>query len=258
MRIKEAAGWNQTEEDWRCLLELAPETCFGVESGGVLAATTTAILYGSTLAWIGMVLTDPVYRHRGFALRLVEHAIGEATARGIAWIKLDATEMGEPIYRRLGFEVECGIERWGRVAGVSGGEGVAETEGDWAMLDREAFGADRSRLLGVLARRGVWGQAGEGFAMQRPGSEAGYFGPCVSRSTDAAARLIEGFLARHAGRRVFWDLLPGNMEAVRLAREFGFEPQRRLLRMALRARADANPIPRNDELAFAAAGFEYG
>ena len=28
MKLKEAAGWNQTENDWRCLLRLEPHGCF--------------------------------------------------------------------------------------------------------------------------------------------------------------------------------------------------------------------------------------
>ena len=43
MRLKEAAGWNQTEQDWRNLLHLAPDGCFGIDVNGVLAATTTAV-----------------------------------------------------------------------------------------------------------------------------------------------------------------------------------------------------------------------
>jgi hypothetical protein len=51
MRIKEAAGWNQTGTDWRNLLRLAPDTCFGIECEGRLAATTTAVCYERKLAW---------------------------------------------------------------------------------------------------------------------------------------------------------------------------------------------------------------
>ena len=37
------AGWNQTEEDWRTLLALAPETCLAIEVDRQLAATTTLL-----------------------------------------------------------------------------------------------------------------------------------------------------------------------------------------------------------------------
>jgi GNAT superfamily N-acetyltransferase len=75
MALKDAAGWNQTAADWKSLLELAPECCFGIECDGKLAATTTAICYGGELAWIGMVVTDPVHRRRGLARCLLEHTL---------------------------------------------------------------------------------------------------------------------------------------------------------------------------------------
>ena len=40
------AGWNQTEEDWRTLLELASQTCLVIEVYGQLAATTTLLCRG--------------------------------------------------------------------------------------------------------------------------------------------------------------------------------------------------------------------
>ena len=37
MQLKEAAGWNQTEEDWRRLLMLEPDGCFGAIKDGQLS-----------------------------------------------------------------------------------------------------------------------------------------------------------------------------------------------------------------------------
>ena len=44
--LSEQAGWNQTSEDWRTLIDLAPEGCLAIEVGGELAATTTLLCYG--------------------------------------------------------------------------------------------------------------------------------------------------------------------------------------------------------------------
>jgi GNAT superfamily N-acetyltransferase len=257
MRIKEAAGWNQTETDWRNLLKLAPETCFGVECGGVLAATATAVCYGRRLAWIGMVLTDPAHRRRGFARRLLQHAIEMLTARQVEWIKLDATEMGAPLYREFGFEPECGIERWGATAGPPPGIPDLTWREQPAVLDRQAFGADRSELLATLAPLGA-AAVGDGYAMARPGSQAAYFGPCVSRRAETAEGLLAWFLARHPREPVCWDLLPSNSEAVRLARAAGFAPLRRLVRMVRRGVPGAAPLAHDDSQIFAIAGFEFG
>jgi len=57
------------------LLELAPQTCFGIEQDRRLVSTATLVCYGRRLAWIGMVLTHPEYRGRGFAHALEIHAV---------------------------------------------------------------------------------------------------------------------------------------------------------------------------------------
>jgi len=257
MRLKEAAGWNQTETDWLTLMRLAPESCFGLECEGALAATTTAVVYERKLAWIGMVLTDPDCRRRGFGRALMEHALAALAVRQVEWIKLDATDMGAPLYRALGFDQEGPIERWSRPAGPPSGSAVVQAA-EWASLDGSAFGANRSAVLAALAPVGAASIAREAYAMGRPGSKAAYFGPCVSNSPDAARELLVWFLARHAHDPVYWDLLPANTEAVRLARAFGFEPLRRLVRMVRRGQPGAPPFEHDDARVFAVAGFEYG
>jgi ribosomal protein S18 acetylase RimI-like enzyme len=257
MRLKEAAGWNQTETDWLTLMRLAPETCFGLASEGALVATTTAVLYERKLAWIGMVLTDPDHRRRGLGRRLMEHALATLAVRQVEWIKLDATDMGARLYRELGFDDEGPIERWCGPAGGQTGSAVVQAA-NWLSLDRPAFGADRSALLAELAPLGAASIAGEAYAMGRPGSKAAYFGPCLSRSPEAARELLVWFLARCPREQVYWDLLPTNTEAVRLARAFGFEPLRRLVRMVRRGHPGAAPLKRDDARVFAIAGFEYG
>jgi len=258
MRIKAAAGWNQTENDWRTLLEIAPETCFGLECDGTLAATTTAVCYGTRLAWAGMVLTDPAYRRRGFARQLLEHTLEALSARGIAWIKLDATEFGAPLYREFGFAEESRVERWHALAAAGAVTDLTHWPAECAALDREAFGADRSALLGLLAPHGSAAIADRGYVMARPGSAALYLGPCVSRDPETARVLLAWLLARHAVQSVYWDLLPHNTEAVRLARAFGFSPARRLVRMIRSGVAGAPPLAPHDRYTFALAGFEYG
>jgi len=258
MRIKQAAGWNQTENDWRTLLQLAPETCFGLECEGVLAATTTAVCYGTRLAWIGMVLTDPAYRRRGFARQLFAHTLAALAARRIAWIKLDATASGAPLYRQFGFVEESPVERWHAAGLTVAPPRVAPWSPECAALDREAFGADRSELLSQLALQGAAAIPNRGYAMARPGSEAAYFGPCVSRDAEAARALLAWFRARHSGENAYWDILPHNTAAVRLARASGFTPLRRLVRMLRPGVPAAPPLAPRDDYTFALAGFEYG
>ena len=91
--------------------------------------------------------------------------------------------------------------------------------------------------------------------MARPGAKATYLGPCVAASAEPARALIAEFLGTHEGDAIYWDILPSNGAAIGLAREFGFAPVRSLSRMAIPGRA---PLPHDDSLVFAIAGFEYG
>ena len=259
MRLKDAAGWNQTAADWHNLLSLAPDSCFGLDCDGELRATTTAVCFGQDLAWIGMVLTQHEYQRRGLARCLMEHALESLRKRPVGWIKLDATELGVPLYESLGFREEGRIERWIRPRGAAPGhETSAGRFAPDSGLDREAFGADRSGLLSILAGIESASIAGMGFAMGRPGSRAAYFGPCVARSASAARDLAAWFLHRHADEDVYWDILTANTEATEIARELGFSRGRELVRMALAEARNVPPLRNRDPLVFATAGFEFG
>lgn len=257
MRLKDAAGWNQTEQDWRNVMAIEPEGCFGIDCGETLAATATAVRFGRELAWIGMVLTHPEYRRRGLARRLMEHAIEYLERTGVEWIKLDGTDMGRPLYEQLGFVTECAVERWMRPPAPCAGADAGSGDLPWD-LDREAFGACRAELLRLLARSGPVAVKDEGYAMGRAGSKAAYFGPCVARSAETARDFVAWFVSRHATETIYWDLLPHNEAARRLAEAFGFTPVRRLARMARPGVREARPLVHNDNCVFAIAGFEYG
>lgn len=256
MRLKDAAGWNQTEQDWRNLMEIEPEGCFALDCDGVLAATATCVCYGSELAWIGMVLTAPEYRGRGLARRLMQCALEYAGRRRVAWIKLDATAMGRPLYLDLGFEDECAVERWHRAPAPAAPAAPAPGPIDFE-LDRAAFGADRASVLARAAVESVV-VPGCGYALGRPGTRATYFGPAVARSREATRALLAGFVSRHAAEDVYWDLLPGNAAAAALAGEFGFERRRELMRMVRPGMARPPAFQHDDASVYAIAGFEYG
>src|SRR5215469_6355292 len=111
MRLKDLAGWNQTEHDWLRFLQSSPKGCFVAEWNGQVAGTVTTIVYENRFAWIGMVLVDPELRGKGIGTALLKHAIHYLDASGVPCLKLDATPQGRPIYQRLGFQVEYEIER---------------------------------------------------------------------------------------------------------------------------------------------------
>jgi ribosomal protein S18 acetylase RimI-like enzyme len=243
-RLKELAGWNQTERDWQRLLELEPEGCFAACAGERLVATTTTTTYGAALAWIGMVLVDPAYRRRGIATLLMRRALAYLQARKARTVKLDATPAGRPVYQALGFTAEALIERWqGRAHVGPARSACVELQARmqpqaWA-LDRAAFGVERARLLATLfadacaAPLCVLAPDGQlrGYVLTRAGAAATYVGPLVATDEPAATMLLDGVLHQLAGREVYVDINTGFAGSTSSLAERGLVKQRDLVRM---------------------------
>jgi GNAT superfamily N-acetyltransferase len=247
------AGWNQTEDDWRTLLGLAPNTCWAVEIEKRLAATTTLLCYGKRLGWIGMVLTRNQCRRRGIAKRLLAKVLSQADEMGIETLKLDATEQGRPLYEQFGFQCEQEIERWQRP-----GEGaqllpiVPHANDVWRSFDSVAFGADRSQLLEKLNQRLPQFSQAQSYLFARQGRVTAHLGPCVSEDPITARSLFSTTL-QGTSCGWSWDLLPANREAAAIAQDLGFAPQRQLLRMAR-----GKELRGQESAIYAIAGFELG
>jgi predicted N-acetyltransferase YhbS len=259
------AGWNQVEADWRRLLRLEPEGLFVAEIDGRVCGTISVTAYAATSAWIGMLLVDPDFRRRGIGSALMARCIRTLQDRGVESIKLDATDAGRPVYLKLGFRDERPIHRYSALRPTDSLAGaslrpVAET--DWAgiaEIDGGAFGADRLRLLRLLATDGPSAIVEEGgrlrgYGFARGGHEAGFLGPIVATDAASAEQLTVALLAALPAENVYWDILPDNAAAADLAEQFGFSVARRLTRMVLGETMNSGDVCR----VYGAAGFELG
>jgi len=255
LELSTEAGWNQTENDWRRLFDLSSEGCLAIDVAGEVVATATMVAYGRPLAWIGMVLTRKTYRGRGFARRLLNEVLRLADILGIESVKLDATDQGKPLYEKLGFRSEQMVERWECEKVAVAGVAVPPMSLPAAAFsyDQFAFGANRSILLQSLAKSNPPVVLNNSYAMTRTGRVSEYVGPSIAESGEAARRVITSVLASNAGRSCYWDLLPANTMAVRLAREFDFARKRHLTRMVR-----GHDLRQNEQQTYALAGFEFG
>jgi predicted N-acetyltransferase YhbS len=265
LRLKELAQWNQTENDWLRLLRLEPNGCFCATIDGDVVATTTTTTYGHELAWIGMVLVDPKCRQMGIATKLMHVAIEYLSKVGVPTVKLDATAAGRSVYEKLGFREELAIERW---EGIAGTRAVACSTMDTAarrkalVLDRHAFGAERSKLIEMLIEDSYVTPlvATEtdgrltGYALARRGSAAGYLGPLLATGTAAAAALLDGLLGQVVGQRVYIDMNTDFQGGRKILTERGLVWQRDLVRMSYGKESKAGSSPS----IFAIAGPEVG
>lgn len=256
--------WNQLDADWQRLINLEPDGVFVAEEDGVLCGTASAISYGVEMAWIGMILVHPEFRGRGIAAQLMTTCISYLKQKQVRSIKLDATDMGRPVYLKLGFKDEEPIVRYvneNPEIASRPSEHITEVL-DWseiANLDNAAFGADRIALLKNLSVNGPAvqysksGSSNFGFGFARAGFYANFIGPVVATSTSAAREIAQGLLTRLSGRPVMIDMLPSNKQADELAASCGFKSARVLTRMYLGEARKGKP-----NLVFGTAGFEWG
>lgn len=262
MRLKEAAGWNQTEADWRRLLSLQPDGCFAAVRDGELVGTTTTTIYGA-VAWIGMVLVDPQQRRQGIAAQLMKVAL-EFLQGKVENIKLDATALGRPVYEKFGFVVESEVERWTGDLGSSRPETriVIDQKSirELLELDRLAFGADRSELIENLIAetcvapvllRAADG-ALSGYALARAGTRKTYVGPMVVSEPQLAEQLLDQMLSQLPGHEVYIDINRECVEDTSLLSDRGFVKERDLIRMG------KGPTQKTSPLVVAIAGPEVG
>ena len=99
----------QTSGRWVPSLEAATDPAVALfvgYVGGLPAATARLGVYGA-IGDINGVVTVPAFRRRGFGTALTWAAIAEGARRGCTAMTLTATDMGYPIYLRMGFEPVC-------------------------------------------------------------------------------------------------------------------------------------------------------
>lgn len=242
LRLKQAAGWNQTEADWQLLLRLDSGAHLVAEYAGIPAGTLTAIDYGS-FRWIGMVLVDPAYRKKGIGTALLREAIRQAGAD--LTLRLDATPAGRQLYTQLGFVAERALYRMERPpmplplpTAFSCQPLQAGDIGRIAIYDAAVFGTKRQAVLENLWERepsfaGYTQLQGHitGYFLGRKGSEYLQIGPLVANDRAAARALLTHALTASADQPVVLDTFVQDGVWLSLLHELGFRQQRPLIRM---------------------------
>jgi GNAT superfamily N-acetyltransferase len=258
-------GWSPERAKWSLLL--AACEVFGVDApdGGGLAGAVVLTRWGPDLASVGMMVVAARYERRGLGRALMEHLL-EVAGEGAA-VTLFATDMGRPLYEKLGFapvrrnvcfrgrfrappgadnSKRRGAPGWAGRPAVPGGPdapGLVRLAGQADMpailaVDRAAFGADRGVILGRLP-----GFADRIAVLEHAHGIAGYaaawrnhvtstvIGPLVAPDAEAATRLIAELAAR-AKTPVRLDLDPDRPELPGWAHAHGLEPVSRTVVMA--------------------------
>jgi GNAT superfamily N-acetyltransferase len=243
MLLCRAAGWNQLEDDWRVFLTSSRSGAVLVETQGQVVGTCAYIHYGS-LAWIAMMLVHPEERGSGIGAHLMTAVLNEL--RDTECVGLDATPLGEPLYRRSGFVNDYGLVRTKAIInaagfGVLSGRARRMQKSDLPHVlvrDREVFGADRGLLLTLLLDRApdcAWIVEEEatlrGYCFGRPGRLYHLLGPVVAEDRGTARDLVSACLVEQNGQPFAIDAPRLDAEWVAWLASVGFTEERPFVRM---------------------------
>ena len=259
------AGWNQTVEDWRLMLELGEG--WGLwNDAGRMVASGMIIPYGGRFAYVSMILVTADYRRRGIATDMLHRAMQAIRARDM-YAVLDATPAGRTVYLPLGFNDIYGLQRMAaqrpQPADVADAGIRLLGEDDLpavAAYDLGVFGSDRAPVLGHLRGRQphrafLAEEDGRvrGFVLARDGRTNHHMGPLVADDGLTATALAARALAGLDGP-VYTDVADHQTQLLDWLASSGFAPQRPYMRMIL-----GRDTPLDDpSCVFAAAGPELG
>ena len=242
LRLSVASGWNQREADWRLLLRLSQGVFRVAVTDGRVVATGGAVLYGTRLAWICMMLVEPELRGHGIGTSILEDVLAQLGE--VESVGLDATPAGRPVYSKLGFSDAASLVRMGtrpdrcRLDADAARPVSTATLTAVLELDRQVFGADRAGVLRwaldqapeyawSLDEGGILG----GYCFGRHGHHSEQIGPVVARSPEAARQLVSACLRRAKAGPFLIDVPADSPGWIAELRALGFEEQRRLTRM---------------------------
>jgi GNAT superfamily N-acetyltransferase len=250
-------GWGDRRQSLEFYVGRSDIHPFVAESDGVIVGTAIATQNGS-VGWVGLVFVAPAWRGRGLGGQLTRAALDKLDELGCRSIALAATELGRPIYDRLGFRVDGGYV-------VLSGPTRPEVPTDRRVrqllpsdvtavcdMDRLATGEDRSHLIRALSAGG-WviddGRAVRGYALRTPWG----LGPAIAEDVADGALLLEVLRGQPRTSEMLMTVAANSEPAIEHLRAAGFVEQRRLPRMVL-----GEPVVWRPSWVWAIFGFAFG
>jgi GNAT superfamily N-acetyltransferase len=240
-------GWLPEKAKWSLLLAASEVFGMAAPDGRGLAGAVVLTRWAPDYASVGMMLVAARYERRGLGKALMEHLLAAAGAG--ATVTLFATDMGKPLYEKLGFNpVRRNVSfvgrfkpGYGRRFAARAGAVRAATAADLPAIlaaDHAAFGADRGHIIGRLpgfadalavldSGNGITGYA----AAWRNHVTSTVIGPLVAPDQEGAKRLV-AHLAAQVSTPVRLDLDPDREGLPGWANAHGLEPVGSTLVMA--------------------------
>lgn len=213
--LTQQLGWAHRREDWEQLIALG-DGVVAEEQGNYLGGAI-GWRWGAHAATIGLVIVDRSARGRGIGQQLMRALLEKYPGCSV---RLHATDMGQPLYEKLGF-TPCGriwqhqtpaLKIAPPVALPPGLSLRAATPQDSAALnalDYQANGMQRDRLMHLLLGQAVVLEDAahrlQGFASLRRFGHGFTLGPVIARDLAGAKALMAQSLQDLQGQFVRID-----------------------------------------------------
>jgi GNAT superfamily N-acetyltransferase len=211
VRLTDQEEWGVTGREFRRILGLDPDGSFVATRGAKRIGLATTTQYGRRVAWIGNVIVDRAHRGEHIGQSLVQTALKHLQKSNIQHIALYCFNENVKFYRRLGFVRDVPFARLRRkpvlrLPNPPKTHSVRRLSfARLLLLDKRAFGADRSRLIHtVLQKRDGWYLSSpHAYLLVKESDDFCEIGPWVSRKpTPQDAQMLTLALSRIAGKPI--------------------------------------------------------
>ncbi len=235
----ESLGWTHVVKDLEIMLKVG--VFLGArDANGNIVATGALFPYGADLASIGMIMVSPEYQRQGYG-RAVMDALHHHDAAQGRILCLIATEEGEPLYRRCGYQVAGRIRKFFGSSEVFLNKSSKHSFSNVALrvmhkndlddvirLDAMALGANRDKLLEQRFFQADHAAVAEnedseiiGFVLACPQREQHHLGPMVAPDSETALTMI-GYVAERSTKELRIDVPETQVELHSRLPDLGF------------------------------------
>ena len=211
------------------------EFCFPIKAtqNGTVAGIGTAIIHGNT-AWLAHIIVNKDFRNNGIGTTLTRSLIELIHKTPCRTLLLIATALGEPVYKKLGFEVDTQYVFFDDAGDLPAMNSTKEItpfqkchEDALLQLDRSVSGEDRKKLLkDHFTNTQIFLENGTlvGFYMTTLGE-----GLIIANTPEAGVTLMK---LRATSNKKFCIPI-NNTQGIDLLRQHGFKELRKASRMML-------------------------
>ncbi|WP_117190351.1 GNAT family N-acetyltransferase [Rhizobium terrae] len=206
-------GWNPGLADTPALYAADPGGFIGCFVDGRFAAGISAVRYGADFGFIGLYISHPDFRGKGYGRKVWDAGMTHLGGRTIG---LDGVPQQQANYRGMGFEPVYETFRWsGRFGGASDPDVFPAGPSQFSMIlayDRDFFPAERDAFLEEwlkpprIVRAVVRGGVMHGYAVARKCHDGYKIGPLLAETARDAWALLEACAAETAGESLHVDV----------------------------------------------------